>query len=207
LGLRLGFGLCEDVFSADWTSSAVDLPIDIMRAYPKLTCHHSQHRSSRRSLSPSRSRSPPRRSSHRHRSRSHSGDRRRSTRDHRDRSRSRTPTRERSRSRERRYSSSRRDRGEFRDSRDHHHRRDGHGHHGGRGGGHGGGGRSVGGPINAPLAEAEAHARTSVKENRVYVGNLPYNCTYQDLKNALQEGGWTKPDWGLQLGGFEANLG
>ena len=44
--------------------------------------------------------------------------------------------------------------------------------------------------MNAPLSEAEAHARASVKENRVYVGNLPYNCTYMDLKNALKEGGW-----------------
>jgi RNA recognition motif-containing protein len=44
--------------------------------------------------------------------------------------------------------------------------------------------------MNAPLSEAEAHAKVSVKENRVYVGNLPYNCTYQDLKNALKEGGW-----------------
>lgn len=44
--------------------------------------------------------------------------------------------------------------------------------------------------MNAPLSEAEEHARVSVKENRVYVGNLPYNCTYMDLKNALKEGGW-----------------
>ncbi|KAJ9100648.1 hypothetical protein QFC21_003693 [Naganishia friedmannii] len=43
--------------------------------------------------------------------------------------------------------------------------------------------------MNAPLSEAAAHAKVSVKENRVYVGNLPYNCTYQDLKNALKEAG------------------
>lgn len=42
--------------------------------------------------------------------------------------------------------------------------------------------------MNAPVEEAEAHAKVSVKENRVYVGNLTYNCTYKDLEEYLKAG-------------------
>lgn len=44
--------------------------------------------------------------------------------------------------------------------------------------------------MNAPREEAEAHAKVSVKENRVYIGNLTYATTYRDLWDFMQEGGF-----------------
>lgn len=51
--------------------------------------------------------------------------------------------------------------------------------------------------MNASPEEAEAHAKVSVKENRVYVGNLAYPTTYKDLEKFCQQGGWI---WGLGCG-------
>ncbi|KLT45840.1 hypothetical protein CC85DRAFT_281993 [Cutaneotrichosporon oleaginosum] len=47
---------------------------------------------------------------------------------------------------------------------------------------------SEGGPMNAPPAEAEAHARVSRRENRLYVGNLKYEVTYKDLERFMRQG-------------------
>jgi hypothetical protein len=44
--------------------------------------------------------------------------------------------------------------------------------------------------MNASAEEAEAHAKQSVKENRVYCGNLTYATTYKDLTDYMKEGGW-----------------
>jgi len=44
--------------------------------------------------------------------------------------------------------------------------------------------------MNAPPEEAEAHAKQSIKENRVYCGNLTYSTTYKDLLDYMKEGGW-----------------
>ncbi|KAL7425248.1 g-strand binding protein [Cryptotrichosporon argae] len=49
--------------------------------------------------------------------------------------------------------------------------------------------RSVGGPMNAPAAEAEAHARVSRREHRLYVGNLAYDCNYRDLERFMSGAG------------------
>jgi hypothetical protein len=43
--------------------------------------------------------------------------------------------------------------------------------------------------MNAPAEEAEAHAKVSKRENRLYVGNLAYDCNYQDLKGLMEGGG------------------
>jgi RNA recognition motif-containing protein len=43
--------------------------------------------------------------------------------------------------------------------------------------------------MNAPAEEAEAHAKASVRENRVYCGNLTYSTTYTDLTDYMKEGG------------------
>jgi len=43
--------------------------------------------------------------------------------------------------------------------------------------------------MNAPAAEAEAHAKVSKRENRLYVGNLPYDCNYKDLEKFMSGGG------------------
>lgn len=42
--------------------------------------------------------------------------------------------------------------------------------------------------MNAPPAEADAHARVSRRENRLYVGNLKYEVTYKDLRNFMSAG-------------------
>lgn len=42
--------------------------------------------------------------------------------------------------------------------------------------------------MNAPPEEAEAHARVSKRENRLYVGNLSYSCTYRDLRDFMMGG-------------------
>ncbi len=44
--------------------------------------------------------------------------------------------------------------------------------------------------MNASLEEAAAHAKNSIKENRLYVGNLTYNTTYRDLQEFMKTGGW-----------------
>jgi hypothetical protein len=44
--------------------------------------------------------------------------------------------------------------------------------------------------MNATIEEAEAHAKQSIKENRVYVGNLSYTTTYKDLEKFCKKGGW-----------------
>jgi RNA recognition motif-containing protein len=43
--------------------------------------------------------------------------------------------------------------------------------------------------MNAPAEEAEAHAKVSKRENRLYVGNLPYDCNYKDLEKFMSGGG------------------
>lgn len=43
--------------------------------------------------------------------------------------------------------------------------------------------------MNAPPEEAEAHAKQSIKENRVYCGNLTYSTTYKDLLDYMKEAG------------------
>ena len=60
--------------------------------------------------------------------------------------------------------------------------------------------------MNAPVEEAEAHAKVSVRENRVYAGNLSYSTTYKDLEKFCQQGGWIwisldVDDWIGQGGG------
>lgn len=42
--------------------------------------------------------------------------------------------------------------------------------------------------MNAPPEEAEAHSRVSKRENRLYVGNLSYSCTYRDLRDFMMGG-------------------
>ncbi|ORY34640.1 hypothetical protein BCR39DRAFT_513770 [Naematelia encephala] len=49
--------------------------------------------------------------------------------------------------------------------------------------------KSVGGPMNAPIEEAEAHAKVSKRENRLYVGNLAYDCNYKDLEKYMSGAG------------------
>ncbi|CDZ97834.1 rna-binding domain-containing protein [Phaffia rhodozyma] len=49
--------------------------------------------------------------------------------------------------------------------------------------------RSVGGPFNAPSDQAAEHAQRSIKENRVYVGNLSYEVRYKDLENFMMDAG------------------
>jgi hypothetical protein len=44
--------------------------------------------------------------------------------------------------------------------------------------------------MNAPAEEAEAHAKVSKRENRLYVGNLPYDCNYKDLEKFMSGGGF-----------------
>ena len=53
---------------------------------------------------------------------------------------------------------------------------------------------SSGGPMNAPTEEAEAHAKVSQRENRLYVGNLAYDCNYKDLEKFMSGGGFGL-DW------------
>ena len=48
--------------------------------------------------------------------------------------------------------------------------------------------RSVGGPFNAPAEEAAEHAARSVREHRVYVGNLSYEVRYKDLEKFMTDG-------------------
>jgi len=45
--------------------------------------------------------------------------------------------------------------------------------------------------MNAPSEEAEAHAKVSKRENRLYVGNLAYDCNYKDLKGLMEGAGGT----------------
>ncbi len=48
--------------------------------------------------------------------------------------------------------------------------------------------QTEGGPMNAPPSAAEAHARVSRRENRLYVGNLKYEVTYKDLEKFMRQG-------------------
>jgi hypothetical protein len=48
--------------------------------------------------------------------------------------------------------------------------------------------KSVGGPMNAPAEEAEAHAKVSKRENRLYIGNLAYDVNYRDLEAFMKPG-------------------
>ena len=43
--------------------------------------------------------------------------------------------------------------------------------------------------MNAPAEEAEAHAKVSKRENRLYIGNLAYDCNYRDLEGFMKQGG------------------
>lgn len=54
--------------------------------------------------------------------------------------------------------------------------------------------------MNASHEEAEAHARVSKRENRLYVGNLSYDCTYRDLADFMIGGAWRTRGKGEQLG-------
>ncbi len=54
--------------------------------------------------------------------------------------------------------------------------------------------------MNATTEEAEAHAKESIKENRVYVGNLSYTTTYKDLEKFCKKGGWIWILFGLGCG-------
>ncbi|WVR07945.1 hypothetical protein IAU60_004988 [Kwoniella sp. DSM 27419] len=49
--------------------------------------------------------------------------------------------------------------------------------------------KSVGGPMNAPAEEAEAHAKVSKRENRLYIGNLAYDVNYKDLEKFMAGSG------------------
>jgi hypothetical protein len=42
--------------------------------------------------------------------------------------------------------------------------------------------------MNAPTEEAEAHAKVSKRENRLYIGNLAYDCNYKDLEKFMAGG-------------------
>lgn len=65
--------------------------------------------------------------------------------------------------------------------------------------------KSVGGPMNAPAEEAEAHAKVSKRENRLYIGNLAYDCNYRDLEGFMKQGG---SGFGFSLGlGLDLVLG
>lgn len=146
-----------------------------------------QRRSRSRSRSPrrngSRSRDTARRPSH-----SHSGRREddlyRPTRD-RSRSRSKERSKDHDRERDRERDRDRSRRREERGDRDREPRR--------RWGSMSGAAAppvwgSESGPMNAPPAEADAHARVSRRENRLYVGNLKYEVTYKDLRNFMSAG-------------------
>ncbi len=50
--------------------------------------------------------------------------------------------------------------------------------------------------MNAPAEEAEAHAKVSKRENRLYVGNLAYDVNYKDLEKFMSGGMW---DFGFGL--------
>jgi hypothetical protein len=49
--------------------------------------------------------------------------------------------------------------------------------------------------MNAPAEEAEAHAKVSKRENRIYVGNLAYDCNYKDLEKFMSGGAFGFLDW------------
>jgi RNA recognition motif-containing protein len=46
----------------------------------------------------------------------------------------------------------------------------------------------AGGAFNATSDEAAEHAKNSIKENRVYVGNLSYDVKYKDLEQFMTDG-------------------
>lgn len=46
--------------------------------------------------------------------------------------------------------------------------------------------------MNADHEEAVEFAKTSKRENRVYVGNLSYDVKYRDLIEFMRGGGWGK---------------
>lgn len=50
--------------------------------------------------------------------------------------------------------------------------------------------RPGGAAFNAPVDEAAEHAKHSIKENRVYVGNLSYDVRYKDLEQFMTDGAW-----------------
>lgn len=50
--------------------------------------------------------------------------------------------------------------------------------------------RPGGAAFNAPVDEAAEHAKNSIKENRVYVGNLSYDVRYKDLEQFMTDGAW-----------------
>jgi hypothetical protein len=53
--------------------------------------------------------------------------------------------------------------------------------------------------MNAPVEEGEAHAKVSKRENRLYIGNLAYDCNYKDLEKFMKGGafGWDFLAWDL----------
>jgi hypothetical protein len=113
------------------------------------------------------------------------------------RHRHRSYSRSRSRSRDR---SHRDRRAKFSPPPLHAHRRMGHGRE------REGGEKSVGGPMNAPAAEAEAHAKVSQRENRLYVGNLPYDCNYKDLEKFMSGGGFGLDFLSGSLGSWDIGI-
>lgn len=54
--------------------------------------------------------------------------------------------------------------------------------------------------MNAPAEEAEAHAKVSKRENRLYIGNLAYDCNYRDLEGFMKPGGFGLDYFGFGLG-------
>ena len=59
--------------------------------------------------------------------------------------------------------------------------------------------------MNAPAEEAEAHAKVSKRENRLYIGNLAYDCNYRALEGFMKQGG---SGFGFSLGlGLDLVLG
>jgi len=53
--------------------------------------------------------------------------------------------------------------------------------------------------MNAPADEADAHAKISKRENRIYVGNLAYDCNYKDLEKFMRGGGFGFSEHGFGI--------
>jgi len=63
--------------------------------------------------------------------------------------------------------------------------------------------------MNAPAEEGEAHAKVSKRENRLYIGNLAYDCNYKDLEKFMKGGafGWDFLAWIRASGVFLGRAG
>ena len=56
------------------------------------------------------------------------------------------------------------------------------------------------------MEEAEAHAKISKRENRLYIGNLAYDVTYRDLKKFMEQGGSGLDAWMWKLPGLDVEV-